>query len=273
MESENKKGWFVKLVFYLVLFIVFISGLLFTQYRKQQRKKNLKTAIFEQVIAKEEPKVDETKWYPNDFFGLRFLTPNKGFDSANQSDLTEKFPGIKYYVFNVLEINSLNFLVSYAETEFLDYNLEIGHINAVDQMISSLGGSNQKLNFKLGESWLPHGYITGTFQISGENLMVISFSHWNDIKKSLTMLVVFGQNSDENKEIMLNSINSIDIYNLKEKTNKLKLWLESDDNFPIKNYDPTDSIDLKIKEEADKELDKAFEEYKKNKVIKNSPKN
>lgn len=269
MEGNKKNPWVIKLTIYTVLFLIFIGGLFLTQIRKQQRKKIVKTAIFDQVFDPVESKINELKWYPNDFFGLKFLTPVKGLESANQMDVTDNFPGTKYSVINFLEVNSLNFLISYAETEFLDYNLEIGHLNAVNQMILSLGGSNQELDFKLGESWLPHGYITGTFKISSENIIVNSFSHWNNIEKSITMLVVFGQNSEENNEIMSKCINTIDIDNLKEITNKLKFWMEGDDNFPIKNYNPTDSIDLKEQEEWNKRIDQAFEAYKENKKIEN----
>ena len=224
--------------------IVVISSILFTAYLKQRRRDRAKESISE-IFYKEK----EVKWVQNSFYGLIFESPNSGLDQKNEiTDL--KFPGVKTAKLNYLVTGDLLYSVFYMDLESKRYDFEKGMEGILSNLVQKMNGSELEFEFKYGESWLPYGLAEGEFKIDSKPILLkafLSFHNTSKKKNNLRSLVIIGTKTNQNTGIIQRSIESIDLNYLKNERNPLVKYLDKD--FPLKNFDPNDTIPEIDKEE------------------------
>lgn len=184
----------------ILIFIVTFSIIaIFSQYGRELGE------ILSNKIIKNEVILDKP-WFRNSYYGFSFETPEKLY-KLNTSIPVGYEEFINLSDTYVLEKGDLFVIFVYMDTNFEDYDTEVGLTGAIQNTVNTINGTSLELFFERPEGDFDELLGNGNFFVSEEEFMVKGYIYWNGEGKCV-ILATFITNSENNKEISNRIINS-----------------------------------------------------------------
>lgn len=205
--NDMKAPKVIKLIFSIVIgiILIFFAGIL--KRNRISNKQNIISKIY---------KTDDLIWYENNFYGLIFNSPFEKL-AANNEIYGPIATGVKETKINSIVANDIVFFLLYIDTEFLDYDLDIGLSESIYQMVSSFEGAEVTLELDNKHGDTNQLFGNGNFVKHNKNYLLKAFLVWNDRKKMIRSIIAFGQNNSFNRELLEDSFKSIDVFRLRRE--------------------------------------------------------
>ncbi|MDN3205665.1 hypothetical protein [Algoriphagus sediminis] len=210
----------------LIVLVIFIGSVLFTALLKKRRQERVRNLVTEAVY-----KVEDINWVSNSFNDLIFNTPEKTFNKNNEEQI-ESSPGIGGGVTSFLEVDGILFYVMYLKINSLEYDISKGLNGVVTETVKGFNGENLDYNLILKEyEWVKYGESEGSFSFKGSPVIFKAFLTFSEELKEervdVRSLMVLADKSENNLEIINETIESIDLDHLNDLNNPLS-WFFND---------------------------------------------
>ena len=139
-------------------------------------------------------------WFRNALYGFSFETPEK----VSKIEV-EKPPGYEEYL-NIFETHMLEYgdlivFFLYMDTNFEDYDTEIGLQGSIQNSVNSLEGTNLTLEFSKPEGQLSDLIANGTFTWRKKEMLTKGYIYWNENGKVI-VLATYIPNEQGNTAIL-----------------------------------------------------------------------
>ncbi|MFY0608609.1 MAG: hypothetical protein JXR10_17965 [Cyclobacteriaceae bacterium] len=139
-------------------------------------------------------------WFRNALYGFSFETPEKVKKLAVEKPLGYE-DYLNIFETHMLEHGDLIVFFLYMDTNFEDYDTEVGLQGSIQNSVNSLEGSNLSLEYSKPEGQLNDLIANGTFNWRDKEMLARGYIYWNGNGK-VVVLATYIPNEQGNTDII-----------------------------------------------------------------------